>query len=79
MEVSVSSHVARKGEILSKLQEFERAYTKESLLPNSSEWRLAEHPTDVPDLLPTQGKSDANMEQSEMNVSERKVTNGRSR
>lgn len=58
MEVSVSSHIASKTAILKKLESMERAYTKESLLPNSSEWHLAEHPTDVPDLLPTQGKSE---------------------
>lgn len=58
MEVSVSSHFANKTAIQKKLQEMERAYTKESLLPNSSEWHLAEHPTDVPDLLPTQEKSE---------------------
>ena len=64
MEVSVSSHIASKTAILKMLQDMERAYTKESLLPNSSEWHLAEHPSDVPDLLPTQGKSDANLETS---------------
>ena len=37
--------------------EFERAYTKETLLPNSSEMRLTEHQSDVPDLLPTQGNN----------------------
>lgn len=58
MEVSVSSHFANKTAIQKKLQEMERAYTKKSLLPNSSEWHLAEHPTDVPDLLPTQEKSE---------------------
>ena len=47
---------------------------KESLLPNSSEWHLAEHPMDVPDLLPTQGKSDANIETSERIVSDDKVS-----
>lgn len=47
----------------------ERAYTKQSLLPNNSEWHLAEHPKDVPDLLPTQGKSDANIETSKKTVS----------
>lgn len=64
MEVSVSSHIASKTAIMKKLQDMERAYTKESLLPNSSEWHLAEHPTDVPDLLPTQGKSDVDVETS---------------
>ena len=58
MEVSVSSHIANKTAIMKKLQSMERVYTKDSLLPNSSEWHLAEHPTDVPDLLPTQGKSE---------------------
>lgn len=62
LEVSVSSHIANKTSILKKLESMERAYTKESLLPNSSEWHLAEHPTDVPDLLPTQGKSETNEE-----------------
>lgn len=75
MEVSVSSHIASKTAIMKKLQGMERAYTKQSLLPNSSEWHLAEHPTDVPDLLPTQGKSDANLETSKKTVSDRKVNN----
>lgn len=78
MEVSVSSHIASKTAIMKKLQGMERAYTKQSLLPNSSEWHLAEHPTDVPDLLPTQGKSDANIETSEKTVSDRKVNNSAS-
>ena len=78
MEVSVSSHIASKTAIMKKLQGMERAYTKQSLLPNSSEWHLAEHPTDVPDLLPTQGKSDANLETSEKTVSDRKVNNSAS-
>ena len=69
MEVSVSSHIASKTAILKKLQGMERAYTKETLLPNSSEWHLAEHPSDVPDLLPTQGKSE---------ISDGKVTNSAS-
>ena len=34
--------------------EFNREYTKETLFSNSSEMRLAEHQSDVPDLLPTQ-------------------------
>lgn len=55
-----------------------RAYTKESLFPNSSEWCLAEHPKDVPDLLPTQGKSDTNVETLDKNVSDRKATNSAS-
>ena len=33
---------------------FNREYTKETLFSNSSEMRLAEHQSDVPDLLPTQ-------------------------
>ena len=74
----MSSHIASKTAIMKKLQGMERAYTKQSLLPNSSEWHLAEHPTDVPDLLPTQGKSDANLETSEKTVSERKVNNSAS-
>lgn len=78
MEVSVSSHIASRTAIMKKLQGMERAYTKQSLLPNSSEWHLAEHPTDVPDLLPTQGKSDANLETSEKTVSDRKVNNSAS-
>ena len=78
MEVSVSSHIASKTAIMKKLQGMERAYTKQSLLPNSSEWHLAEHPTDVPDLLPTQGKSDANIETSGKTVSDRKVNNSAS-
>ncbi len=56
------SHIASKTAIMKKLQGMERVYTKQSLLPNSSEWHLAEHPADVPDLLPTQGKSDADIE-----------------
>ena len=69
MEVSVSSHIANMSKILNKLLEFERVFTKESLLPNSSEWHLAEHPSDVPDLLPTQGKSE---------ISELKISNSAS-
>ncbi len=49
---------------MKKLQGMERAYTNQSLLPNSSEWHLVEHPTDVPDLLPAQGKNDAKLETS---------------
>ena len=64
MEVSVSSHIANKSAILKKLQGMDRAYTKESLLPNSSEWHLAEHLTDVPDLLPTQRKSETSESKS---------------
>ena len=40
--------------MLNKLMEFNREYTKETLFSNSSEMRLAEHQSDVPDLLPTQ-------------------------
>lgn len=72
MEVSVSSHIASRTAIMKKLQGMERAYTKQSLLPNSSERHLAEHPTDVPDLLPTQGKSDANVETADITIPERK-------
>lgn len=40
------------------MQEGKVLYTREALLPNSSEWRLAEHQeNDVPDLLPTQGSN----------------------
>ncbi|EJX08341.1 hypothetical protein EVA_03548 [gut metagenome] len=43
-------------------------YIREALLSNSSEWRLAEHQADVPDLLPTQ----------ESNASENKDTSSSS-
>ena len=47
----------------------------DSQTPNSSEWHLAEHPADVPNPHPAQGKSDANIETSEKPVSDRKVNN----
>ena len=57
LEISVSSHFVNPNKMKNKLMEFERAYTKETLLPNSSEMRLTEHQSDVPDLLPTQGNN----------------------
>ncbi|WP_278694509.1 LPD38 domain-containing protein [Prevotella nigrescens] len=54
MEISVSSHFVNPNKMLNKLMEFNREYTKETLFSNSSEMRLAEHQSDVPDLLPTQ-------------------------
>lgn len=76
MEVSVSSHFANKTAIQKKLQEMERAYTKESLLPNSSEWHLAEHPTDVPDLLPTQEKSETSDDKDNTLSSDKQTDDG---
>ena len=43
LEISVSSHFVNPNKMKNKLMEFERAYTKETLLPNSSEMRLTEH------------------------------------
>ena len=57
LEISVSFHFVNPNKMKNKLMEFERAYTKETLLPNSSEMRLTEHQSDVPDLLPTQGNN----------------------
>lgn len=54
LEISVSSHFVNPNKMLNKLMEFNREYTKETLFSNSSEMRLAEHQSDVPDLLPTQ-------------------------
>lgn len=54
MEVSVSSHYMNKNKVKRALQESGVLYIREALLSNSSEWRLAEHRDDVPDLLPTQ-------------------------
>lgn len=54
MEVSVSSHYMNKNKVKRALQESSVLYIREALLSNSSEWRLAEHRDDVPDLLPTQ-------------------------
>ena len=64
MEVSVSSHYMNKNKVKRALQESSVLYIREALLSNSSEWRLAEHRDDVPDLLPTQ----------ESNASENKDT-----
>ena len=64
MEVSVSSHYMDKNKVKRALQESGVLYIREALLSNSSEWRLAEHRDDVPDLLPTQ----------ESNASENKDT-----
>ena len=58
LEVSVSSHYLNKNKVSRAMQEGKILYTREALLPNSSEWRLAEHQAnDVPDLLPTQGSN----------------------
>ena len=57
LEISVSSHFVNPNKMLNKLMEFNREYTKETLFSNSSEMRLAEHQSDVPDLLPTQGNN----------------------
>ena len=54
MEVSVSSHYMKPAKVYERLTTLERLYTKETLLPNSSEWHLAEQQDAVPDLLPTQ-------------------------
>ena len=54
LEISVSSHFVNPNKMLNKLMGFNREYTKETLFSNSSEMRLAEHQSDVPDLLPTQ-------------------------
>ena len=57
MEVSISSHHIKNTVIRERLETMSRAYTKESLLSNSSEWHLAEQQNAVPDLLPTQESS----------------------
>lgn len=58
LEVSVSSHYVNKNKVTRTMQEGKILYIREALLPNSSEWRLAEHQiNDVPDLLPTQGSN----------------------
>lgn len=55
LEVSVSSHYLNKNKVSRAMQEGKVLYAREALLPNSSEWRLAEHHGNgVPDLLPTQ-------------------------
>ena len=54
--------------------EFNREYTKETLFSNSSEMRLAEHQSDVPDLLPTQENnvsSDSKVTQSSQTKQEK--------
>ena len=53
MEVSISSHYMNKNKVKKAMNEVV-LYIREALLSNSSEWRLAEHQDDVPDLLPTQ-------------------------
>ena len=50
----------------------------ELLIPNSSEWHLAEHPTDVPDLLPTQGKSETSNGKDNALPSEKQANNKKS-
>lgn len=57
MEVSVSSHYMNKNAVYKKMLEGKLIYTREALLPNSSDWHLAEHLVGVPDLLPTQGNN----------------------
>ena len=57
MEVSVSSHYMNRNAVLSKMQEGNVFYIRKALLPNSSDWHLAEHRDGVPDLLPTQGST----------------------
>lgn len=60
--------------MLNKLMEFNREYTKETLFSNSSEMRLAEHQSDVPDLLPTQENnvsSDSKVTQSSQTKQEK--------
>ncbi len=59
LEVSISSHYVRKNKVLSSMMGGNILYKKESLTPNSSDRRLAEHRNDVPDLLPTQGDNDS--------------------
>ena len=54
MEVSVSSHFMNKNAVARKMVDGNVMYIKEALRPISSEWHLAEHREDVPDLLPTQ-------------------------
>ena len=54
MEVSVSSHYMNPSKVVERLTKFDRLYTNEALLSNSSEMHLAEQQDAVPDLLPTQ-------------------------
>jgi hypothetical protein len=74
LEISVSSHFVNPNKMLNKLMEFNREYTKETLFSNSSEMRLAEHQSDVPDLLPTQENnvsSDSKVTQSSQTKQEK--------
>ena len=57
MEVSVSSHYMNKNAVERKMLGGNITYIREALRPNSSDWHLAEHQNDVPDLLPTQGNN----------------------
>lgn len=54
MEVSISSHYMNPARVKERFMTLERIYTKDTLLPNSSEMHLAEQQKAVPDLLPTQ-------------------------
>lgn len=57
MEISVSSHYMNRKAIQKKMTAGKVLYIRKALLPNSSEWHLAEHHDGVPDLLPTQGNN----------------------
>ena len=57
LEVSISSHYMNKNAVEKKLLESNVFYIRKALLPNSSDWHLAEHQDGVPDLLPTQGSN----------------------
>lgn len=57
LEINVSNHIVNENALKGKLQQNKIVYIKEKLLPNSSESRLAERQSDVPDLVPTQGNS----------------------
>ena len=54
LEISVSNHIVEKSAISKELRSNRIVYTKEALLSNSSEGRLAEQIESVPDLVPTQ-------------------------
>ena len=54
LEIAISSHIIDKQTLLEKLQRDDVIHTKEALLSNSSEGRLAEQIESVPDLVPTQ-------------------------
>lgn len=54
LEISISSHIADRSAIVGELQEDNLVYMREALLPDSSEWYLAEQNESVPDLVPTQ-------------------------